>query len=149
MKLLFSIFFLSSLALGAGSVSVSREYRNYGKASGKFVEVITVAWTADSAAATVPDTAIQMCGFVIKVITNPGGTAPTANYDIALGDPEDTNLDALGGALANRHTSNTEQVAPVLTAATAPVFLCGSYTQQISNNSVNSATGRILYYLAD
>lgn len=137
-------------AQAAGTVSVSRSYRAYNKGSvAKNVEVLNIDWVGDSADGSVPTKTVQMCGFVVKVITNPGAVAPTANYDIAFGDPEDSALDAVAGLLANRHTSNTEQVAPVLTGATAPIFLCGSYTVAVTNNSVNSATGRIQVYLAD
>lgn len=151
-----SLLLATSFAFGAGSISVSRGTRSYAKAgtTGKYVEIVTVSFVGDASDGSVPTLAIPMSGFVKKVVTNPGSTAPTANYDIALGDPEDSALDALGAALQNRHTSNTEQVYPLLagapgTVSSTPVFLAGTYTLAITNNSVNSATGTITFYLVD
>lgn len=140
---------------GSSSSISSQVFTDYSKsATGKRVEIITVAWTADNADGTVPALSLALNGYLIKVITNPGATAPTANYDIALGDPEDSNLDALNGALANRHTSTTEQVYPMHagapgTVSSHPIFLSGAYSLTVSNNAVNSATGRIIFYLTD
>lgn len=135
------------------NVLTSRENKQFGL-NGKRCEIVTVDWVADAAAATVPDLSLDLKGYVIKVITNPGSTAPTANYDIALEDPEDNALDPLAGALGNRHTTNTEQVYPAIagapgTVTSFPPFLCGTYNIAVSNNAVNSATGRIIFYLVD
>lgn len=148
-----SILFLvlCQMSFAAGSwTQPSRTFRSFGKGGPqKNVEEVSLTWTADAADGSVPTKAVQLCGFLVKVLTNPGAVAPTANYDIACGDPKDTSYDACVGALANRHTSNTEVVAPVLTSGTAPVFLCGSYLLAVTNNSVNSATGEIVFYLVD
>lgn len=139
----------------AGTISASRSFSNYGKgAHSKRVEVVTIDWTADASDATVPSLSLDLQGYCIKAITNPGATAPTANYDIALGDPEDSSLDALAAALANRATATTEQVYPAIagspgTVTSFPPFLAGTYSLAISNNAVNSATGRIILYLVD
>lgn len=135
-----------------GTISVTSDsIVNAGYSNRKRIRKIVIDWTADAAAATVPNlTLSNIYGYVIKAITNPGSTAPTANYDIALGDPEDTALDALAGALQNRHTSTTEQVYPTGSGSTVPIWLDkGDYTLSVSNNAVNSATGRIIFYLTD
>lgn len=139
-------------AHAVGTVTVTRSTAPVNKLGHNSVtEIIQIDWVADSAAATVPNTSITLGGgWVTKVITNPGSTAPTANYDMALGDPEDSALDALAGAIQNRHTSTTEQVYPVGSSAQTPVWLePGTYTFSLSNNAVNSATGRVLIYLID
>lgn len=141
---------MPSFVFAAGSTSVTRAHKGYGKAGNeKTVEIVTVSFTADASDASVPDTSIELKGYVLKVITNPGSTAPTDNYDIDLGDPADAALDALAGGLANRDTANTEQAFPVLTNGVVPVFLSGTYTLGVSNNAVNSATGDIIFYLVD
>lgn len=111
-----------------------------------------IDWVGDASDGSVPDTAIKLEGYLEKVITNPGTSAPTDNYDIALKDPEDTALDALGGVLDNRHTSQTQQVYPLIAGAPGTVtavrpYLNGSYLFSLSNNSVVSATGRVILYL--
>jgi hypothetical protein len=148
---IFFLLLLPSFAFAAvGTVSVSRSFDHYEKVGArKVVEKVTISWTASSSDGSVPDTNIDLKGFVLKAITDPGSTAPTANYDIAFGDPEDTALDAFDGALQNRATATTEQKAVVLSGATEPVFLDGTYQLQITNNLVNSATGTIILYLVD
>lgn len=135
----------------AGSISVTSRTRvPKGPHSCCYVDKIVIDWTADAGDGSVPNLSLtNLCGYVIKAITNPGSTAPTDNYDITLGDPEDSALDALGGALANRHTTTTQQVYPTVSGATVPIWLDkGTYTLAIANNAVNSATGRIILYLA-
>lgn len=133
----------------AGTVTVSRlNYEMPG--TQERVQKVSIAWTADASAATVPNTSITgLYGYLIKAVTNPGSTAPTDNYDITLNDPDDTSFDALGGKLIDRDTVNTEQVYPVITGAVTPVFLCGDYTLTITGNAVNSATGLIVLYLKE
>lgn len=139
-------------AFGAGTVTVTKTTKGFGK-GGQLVEVVQIDWVGDASDGSVPATSITLSGYVQKAITNPGTTAPTANYDIALADPEDSALDALAAALQNRHTTNTEQVYPRIagapgTVSSFPVFLQpGTYSLQITNNSQASATGRILLYL--
>ena len=128
----------------------SRVFVDIGKkANRRTVEVVTVDWVADSADATVPTLSLPLEGFLIKAITNPGATAPSANYDITLTDPEDSALDAAASLLINRHTSTTEQVYPLISGAACPILLAGTYGIAVAGNAVNSATGRIIFYLAD
>lgn len=134
---------------GSSNSVTSRSLVEIGKGDeSKRIEKIIIDWVADDAAATVPDLSIPLNGYLLKVITNPGATAPTANYDITLEDPEDNALDAAGGLLANRAAATTEQVYPNVSGATIPIFLMGTYNVAVSNNAVNSATGRIILYLA-
>ena len=114
--------------------------------------VLTLSWTADAAAATVPDTSTtdditnQIKGlFLYMVVTNPGAVAPTDNYDITIEDTD--GIDIMGGALQNRDQTNTEQAMPFVGASYAPRPIGGTLTLKISGNSVNSATGTVKLYL--
>ena len=62
-------------------------------------------WTADTDGSfTDEESDWEILGWIIAVETNPGATAPTADYDITLETEEGTDL--LGGAGADRHTSH-------------------------------------------
>lgn len=120
----------------------------------KLVRKVSIDWVADASAATVPDTAVELYGYPYKVLTNPGAVAPTDNYDIKFLDPYDTALDAMGGALLDRDTANTEVVYPAIacspgTVVARPPLLAGSYTFNLTNNAVNSATGNCTVWMVD
>ncbi len=136
--------------MAVGTISVtSREDREIGRASRKRLEIITVDLVGSSTDGTVPVLQVPMTGYLIKVITNPGTTAPTDNWDIILGDPEDAALDAAGSTLLNRHTTTSQQVYPLVSGAASPILLAGTYALTVSGTSVNSATARIIFYLVD
>lgn len=156
MKLL--TLFLAAFAplFAAGSVSQTFEARNNGE-----LVVITLSWTADAANGSVPATvltssggtwtpyvpgrapsseAVSIEGFsIINVVTDPGSTAPTDNYDITFTDSRGADL--LDGECLNRDTSTTERCS----AGPLPVY--GAVTMNISGNSVNNATGTVVVYL--
>lgn len=134
----------------ASSYTVSREMIEIGKSKSKRIEKVTVAWTAHTDGTFTDTSAIELKGYCLKVTTNPGSTAPTANYDITIKDSDDgTDLDAFATLLNNRHTTATEQVYPLISGAAIPIFLCGNYIISIANNAVNAATGTINFYLTD
>src|SRR4051812_32795025 len=72
---------------------------------------------ASSTDGSVPDTVLPAIeGRLLHLVTNPGSTAPTDNYDMTL---EDQNgHDVLEGVGANRDTANTEKV-PVVYSGTS------------------------------
>ena len=112
----------------------------HGRAVGA-VGVITLTATADASDGSFPATALatKIGGRIVALETNPGGTAPTDNYDIALTDAEgDDVLQTLG---ANRDTANTEKVAIVYSGTSLHPIVAGEdvLTLAITNNSVNSA----------
>lgn len=118
----------------AGTVTQSWE-------TGGQVRSVTFSIVADAAAATVPATALtkKIEGTLLELVTNPGATAPTANYDITITDADGT--DVLAGKGANRHTSTSER-APIYadTALThTHVNESDTLTLNIANNAVNSA----------
>jgi hypothetical protein len=126
------------------------------------VRIIKFAFIANAAgAATIPATtttvttcASRICypgpngriGYIAKVVTDPGGTAPTDDYDITLTD-DTTGADLMGGELANRDTANTEEAVPKVGNAYAGNVAFTSFTLNITNNSVNSATGTVYVYI--
>lgn len=117
------------------------------KLKGKFPkeavgEVIEVELTSDGsgdASQAVPD----VHGFLVKVITQGDGTdSPTADWDLTLVETSyGASLDALGGDGADRHTTNTEVIAPVDASGATPVYLHGNYTVTGANmGDTKSAT---------
>ena len=91
----------------AGTVTYTRDIKFRG---GRPVgEVITFSWLSGTNIAdkTTTETIVGKLG---RVVTNPGSAAPTADYDITIEDAQ--GMDVMGGALADRHTSTTEQAWP-------------------------------------
>ena len=95
--------------------------------------VVTCAAVGDDSDGSMPNAQINYSGCLINVTTIPGATGPTANYDIVLNSKY--GIDVTEGALANRHTSNAEEVE-FLPAECYD----GMLTMVISNTSVNDAT---------
>ena len=97
------------------------------------------ALVADSSDASVPNSTIKRRdGWGIAWVTNdPGATAPTDNYDQVINN--DVGGDVMGGALANRDTSVTEQAIPLAGSTPwVPPLYC-DHTLVTTNNAVNSA----------
>jgi hypothetical protein len=140
------LVFVASTAMGAGTVTVTTL-----NGSGDAI-IVQFSWIANAAgAATVPATSSSTkwptaySGCIYAMETNPGSTAPTDNYDITLTDSD--GVDLLGGQGANRDTANSEMVP----AKIGTVFGCAptqdAFTLNITNNSVNSATGTVKVYI--
>jgi hypothetical protein len=132
-------------AMAAGTVEVTTSI-----GSGSSVIVI-FSWTADASDGSVPATSSSTkwptayTGCVYAMETNPGSTAPTDDYDITLTDTD--GVDLLGGQGANRDTATSE----IVPAKIGSVFACAptheAFTLNITNNSVNSATGTVKVYI--
>lgn len=133
--LLFILMLLPLLAFAAGTCTTTYD----GKVP---VETITISCTADSGAATFPDTVTKAIrGYVMVVETNPGTPGPTDDYDIVYNTA--SGVDVMGGACINRDTANTERATPSLFG-----WIDGTLTQVVTNNAVNSATftSKIVYW---
>jgi len=140
--LILVLFFCGS-ALGAGTITQSdvKVYDN--------VRMLTFTCTADASAHTYPVTAsnVDIDGFVFLVVTNPDGTtAPTDAYDITLTDSD--GVDVMGGELADRSDSNSEQAVPLIDGVFGSRFVKGPLTITITGNSVDSAVTvvTVFYY---
>ncbi len=81
----------------------------YGAKTNK-IKTVTFTWTSATGGAVTQ--AFFMDGAIVRMVTNPGATAPTT-YNITLVDAD--GIDLLAGEGANRDTSNSEQVFPTNT----------------------------------
>ncbi len=77
-------------------------------AKAKKVHTIAITWTSATDGSVVQS--FVMDGAIMRMVTNPGGTAPTDDYDITLVDAD--GVDLLAGEGSNRDTSTSEQVFP-------------------------------------
>jgi len=110
---------------------------------------VTIDWTSDSTGGTVAQTSPwPIFGTITRIVTNPGATAPTADYDATITDED--SIDVALGLLANRHTSTTESVYPTQVGSTASTWtgitVAGTLTLNISNAG-NSKKGMITIYM--
>lgn len=102
----------------------------------------TIAWQDDTNGTT-GTIAVQsfLRGSVLwQILTDPGATAPTDNYDVYL---KISGADLLGAAGENRDTTTSEYAYP---ADKSPI-VDGNITFQLSGNSVNNAVGTVTIYL--
>ena len=117
------------------------------------VKVITLTCTADSSDGSYPATALTniphngVGGRLLQIATDPGSTAPQANYDIAL--TEGGGADLLLGVGANRHTSSSEVAVIESNGAHGVYAGTDTLTIAISNNNVNSAGITIKIYYTE
>lgn len=106
------------------------------------IRKVVFTCTGDASDGSFPATAIsrKFEGRLIQLITDPGTTAPTDNYDITLVDGN--GLDVLQGVGANRDTANTEAAAIVFsgTSINPVVDESDTLTLTIAGSTVNSAT---------
>jgi hypothetical protein len=130
-----------------GTVTVTSDLVNGGD-----IEIIKFAFIANTGGA-VPATSSSTkypgdrAGYIIKMVTDPGATAPTDDYDITLIDAT-TGADLMGGEGANRDTANSEEAVPKIGNAYAANFAPVAFTMTLTGNSVNSATGTVYVYIA-
>jgi hypothetical protein len=115
------------------------------------VKVAVVTWESDGDGDATETVALD--GQIIKVVTNPGVAAPTADYDITLVD--DDGLDVAQGLLADRHTSNSEEVylfheatlgGTGSDAAALPVYHSGAVTFTVANAGATKEGVAKIYY---
>jgi hypothetical protein len=152
-KILAAILILALLipavAIGAGSVTVTRSTSNGGD-----IEIIIFSWVGDASDGSVPATSSSTAypttkaGYIIKVSVDPGAcaTCPTDNYDVTLTD-DTTGADLMGGELANLSNTVSGDFVPKIGSAYGSNFAPNAFTLNLSNNSVNSATGTVYVYI--
>ena len=149
-KLLAALFLLAVIAspvFGAGTCTQTLEDIRIDLNREPYQRVLTFTCTADASAATFPSTPIDTAyvtrlkgWYLYKVITNPGGTAPTDNWDFTITDGD--GIDVLGGNGANRHTTSSQMIAPLLTTGVyfaQPVLDTWTMAIADGSNLVNSA----------
>ena len=117
-------------------------------------KVVNVAWTAhtDGVYTTYAFSNAQndfMQGtWLCEIVTNPGGTAPAADYDITLLNAD--GADVLGGGGNNRHTSNSEVSYPIVDSTSGQrgcVPMASTYSLAIANITTNSGNGEVRFIL--
>ena len=117
------------------------------------VKVITLTCTADSSDGSYPATALsniphgEIGGRLLQIATDPGSTAPQANYDVTV--TEAGGADLLLGVGANRHTSSSEVAIIESNGASAVYAGTDTLTLNITNNNVNSAGITIKIYYTE
>ena len=111
--------------------------------------VLTVAFDSGDGSFTATALTTRLDGFLHKIVTDPGSTAPTDNYDVTLLDDE--GVDVLQTTGENRDTANTETAHIVYSGTTVHpcVSQADTLTLTITGNSQTSATTVItIYYSA-
>jgi hypothetical protein len=102
---------------------------------------ILLSWVADVSAATVPSLLIdtQDGWYLTGADTNPGVTAPSANYGITLVNSD--GIDLAGGALSALSATVSES------ASFSARIPSGGFTVTFANVGVNSALGTCKLFL--
>lgn len=114
------------------------------------VKSVIWAWTSDASGDVSGTDTKPISGEILRVVTNPSATAPSDNYDVVINDAD--GVDVAGGVLANRDTSNSEQIVPVIETVVGSntyasrVFVDGPLSLVVSNAG-NAKQGVVtLYY---
>lgn len=108
------------------------------------VKKITCAWTSenggDNAGKAQKTTTYAYSGEVIRLVTDPGSTAPTDDYDVYVYDED--SMDILMAAGKDRDTTTTEQVLASSLGCVANDKLTFSI-----ENAGNAKVGTIYLYI--
>jgi len=107
----------------AGSVTITYS-------SHETVKYVQWSWTSDASGDVSGTDTTLVSGQVLRWATNPGSTAPSANYDIVVNDED--SIDIAAGGLVNRHTSTSEQVLTGGDAKDGAAFM-GALSLVVSN----------------
>ena len=107
----------------AGSVTITYS-------SHETIKHVQWSWTSDASGDVSGTDTMVVSGVALRWATNPGSTAPTANYDIVVNDED--GIDIANGGLVNRHTSNSEHFIPGGDADPGAAFL-GKLSLVVSN----------------
>jgi|WetSurMetagenome_2_1015567.scaffolds.fasta_scaffold125497_2 hypothetical protein len=136
-----------SVSLAAGTVVVTK-----GQYLDGSTKTLLFTWTADTGAVTAVPTTTEETNFIkgyylCAAITNPGATAPDADYDLTV-----TNSDAVdlfGSALLNRSATLSEYAVPtVATSVKGCVFIDGTITVNWANVGGHSENGTLKLFFA-
>lgn len=132
---------IPAVALSVGTGTYTTSY-NPDQATNYKTKILTVSITDDTAGTTVALAETDVLGyFLCSMETNPGGTAPTDDYDIVINTAGGADL--LGGAGMNRDQTNTEIAYPTIDSTSGQkgcVPINSALSLVLSGNSVNNAT---------
>ncbi len=111
---------------------------------GGYIKAIVIDWVSDDTTGAASNS-FHIDGQLIRLVTNPGATAPTDNYDITL--PDSNAFDTLQGLGVNRDTATTEQQNIVISGTSVHPAVNDTVTFTIANAG-NSKTGQaVIYYI--
>lgn len=96
--------------MAAGAVVDTHSAFNSGQPGA--VKTLTLAWTSDGSGNVNGILSRRINGQIVGIETDPGTPAPTDNYDAVL--ITEAGVDAAGGYLANRDTTVSEGVIPIV-----------------------------------
>lgn len=102
---------------------------------------VVISWTG-TAGGAVSGITVPFNGRIERIVTNPTDT-PSANYDVTLDDAD--GLDLAQGLLANRHTTNSEEVTPLI-GTTHLVPYRGLITPTVANSGSSKSGTITIYY---
>ncbi|MAH46575.1 hypothetical protein CMI37_12160 [Candidatus Pacearchaeota archaeon] len=102
---------------------------------------VVISWTG-TAGGAVSGNSVPFNGRIERVVTNPTD-GPTANYDITLDDAD--GLDLAQGLLANRHTTNSEEVTPLIGTYHLVPYR-GLITPTVANSGSSKSGTITIYY---
>ena len=147
MKKLFLSLFLAVFMLVSATSAMAVESIDWTKTGKGSLKVITGTWvTATNGSFTAALFGHSISGMIMVVETNPD-TSPTPAYDITLTNTG--GIDVMGGALTNLDASDTERTQALLNGNYGIATVYGRLTLNITNNSVNSASGTIKIYFIE
>ena len=102
---------------------------------------MVISWTG-TAGGAVSGITVPFNGRIERIVTNPTDT-PSANYDVTLDDAD--GLDLAQTLLANRHTTNSEEVTPLI-GTTHLVPYRGLITPTVANSGSSKSGTITIYY---
>ncbi len=112
----------------------------------RIIKYIQWDWISDASgnvsggAAT---TSFAISGEVLRVTTDPGSPAPTANYDMVINDVD--GIDVAGALIQNRHTTTTQSVVP-LADAVGSKYAVDGVLELVVSNAGNLGAGMVRMY---
>jgi len=135
------------MAAGTATQTYAPVYSSEGVTN---LSTLTFAWTSDATGDVTSTTSTtisnQIAGkYVVMAVTSPDTTAPTAAYDITVTDVNNT--DVMGGKLADRSATLSEQVSPYIGALYGKRPVSGALTLNVSNAG-DAKSGTVILYLS-
>lgn len=137
----------------AGS-SVTFTYQKFGPIKKIIADIVS----DDATGAATGTTTALISGKLLKVVTDPGATAPSANWDVVISDPEGLVVTAkcetaVVAALVARHASNTEETNLFLMGTDAAVAAMPAFPVVADKltiavaNAGNAKTMQVIIYV--
>lgn len=115
----------------------------YTSKNGVIFQTYTWDFTSD-AAGDADCTAQIITGYVVDVETDPGAAAPTADWNLEL---LRNGGDIMGGATLDRHTSTTENAAPLRSSIPYPALCTNDTITPDITDAGNAKTGSFTVFV--